>query len=463
MTKQSVTLIYDVGKTNKKTLLYDHQYRLVFEDSVRLPETADEDGFPCEDIHALTEWIKNSFQQMMSDERFTIKAVNFSAYGASFVYADENLLPVLPLYNYLKPYPEPLKEKFYESYGGEADFSKIASSPVLGSLNSGMQLYRLKNENPNMFSKIKYALHLPQYLSSILTKKAYSEITSIGCHTNLWDFTKQGYHDWVRNEGIAEKLPPMLTSDECIDAEYKAQPICIGIGLHDSSSALIPYLEKFHEPFVLLSTGTWCISLNPFNKTALSSHELRNDCLCYLTYRGRPLKASRLFAGFEHEQKVGQLAEYYKTKVEQLLMTEYNSDIAAKIKNDSIKKKGRREETFVPSPSGLDEFGSCEEAYHKLMMDIVKAQALSTRLVLRGQPTDKMFIDGGFSKNVIYMNLMAEAFPDMEVYSATAPQSSALGAALAVRNRWNDKPLPTDLIQLKFYPNTAKNGKSIKN
>jgi len=458
MTKQAVILIYDAGKTNKKRLLYDHRHRLVFEDSVRLPETADEDGFPCEDIHALTAWIKNSFQQIMSDERFAVKAVNFSAYGASFVYVDENLLPVLPLYNYLKPYPEPLKEKFYKLYGGEAGFSKIASSPVLGSLNSGMQLYRLKNENPNMFSKIRYALHLPQYLSSILTGKAFSEITSLGCHTNLWDFTKQGYHDWVRNEGAEEKFPPMMAGDECVKIRHKEQTVCVGVGLHDSSSALIPYLEKFHEPFVLLSTGTWCISLNAFNKTPLSSHELRNDCLCFLTYRGHPLKASRLFAGFEHEQKAGQLAEYYKTEARQLLMTKYNSDIADKIKSGSIRKEGRREET-LSSPNDLGAFDSCEEAYHRLMMDIVEKQAQSSQLVLE-QSVNKMFIDGGFSQNDIYMNLMAEAFPDLEVYSATVPQSSALGAALAIRKHWNKEPLPTELIRLKFYPRAARTATS---
>ena len=37
MTKQSVILIFDVGKTNKKILLFDDHYRLVFEDSYPAP------------------------------------------------------------------------------------------------------------------------------------------------------------------------------------------------------------------------------------------------------------------------------------------------------------------------------------------------------------------------------------------------------------------------------------------
>ncbi len=88
-------------------------------------------------------------------------------------------------------------------------------------------------------------------------------------------------------------------------------PCKVGTGLHDSSAALIPYLVNFSMPFVLISTGTWCISLNPFNKTPLTAEELSNDCLCYLQYTGEPVKASRLHAGLEHEQQVKRIAEHF--------------------------------------------------------------------------------------------------------------------------------------------------------
>ena len=52
-------------------------------------------------------------------------------------------------------------------------------------------------------------LHLPQYLSYLVTGKACSDITSIGCHTNLWDFEKKKYHEWVKKEGIDAILPPI--------------------------------------------------------------------------------------------------------------------------------------------------------------------------------------------------------------------------------------------------------------
>src|SRR6187401_859556 len=178
MEKTKVIAIYDVGKTNKKLILFDEQYNVVYEESTQLRETKDEDGFSCEDVVALAAWIKNSFDKIQTDPRFEIKAVNFSGYGASFVYLDKNKKVIPPLYNYLKPYSPELQKKLYQTYGGESQFSKITASPVLGNLNSGMQLYRLKYEKPEIFEKIKYALHLPQYLSYILTSKLYSDITS---------------------------------------------------------------------------------------------------------------------------------------------------------------------------------------------------------------------------------------------------------------------------------------------
>src|SRR5258705_7973178 len=286
MNKVPVIAIFDIGKTNKKLLLFDEQYKVVHEESTQLKETKDEDGFSCEDVDALTSWVKNSFASVVNDERFEIKAVNFSAYGASFVYVDKDGKVFLPLYNYLKPYPQDLQKRFYDTYGGESLLAKQTASPVLGSLNSGMQLYRLKYEKPALFKRIAFPFHLPQYLSYILTDYPATDITSIGCHTNLWNFNEQCYHLWVNAEGIEKLFAPGLPSATAIPFVFENTSFLSGIGLHDSSAALIPYLSSFNAPFILLSTGTWCISLNPFNYTMLSDYDLHEDCLCYLSYEG---------------------------------------------------------------------------------------------------------------------------------------------------------------------------------
>ena len=449
MKKTAVILIFDVGKTNKKVLLFDDQYRLVLEESRKFEEITDEDGFPCEDVDALTQWVRSAFEKIKQRDGFEVKAVNFSAYGASFVYLDEELNVIPPLYNYLKPYSPELQKKFYKEYGGESLISKQTASPVLGNLNSGMQLYRLKHEKPEVFKKIRYALHLPQYLSYMLTSKLYTDITSIGCQTKLWNFQDKKYHEWVNKEAIADKFPPLLSSDAVAGQIDEAIPT--GAGLHDSSAALIPYFYSFNEPFVLLSTGTWCITLNPFNNTMLSDYELDEDCLCYLSYKGKPVKASRLFAGYEHEQQVKRLAEHFQKPIDHYSTVKCDPDILNTLKKRKTSKRSSANRQSDFQFRELDGFSSYDEAYHQLIADIMTQQIRSTNLVLKGVPVKRIFVDGGFSKNPIFMYLLAEAYPNIEVYAASVPQASALGAALAMHHHWNKKELPSDIIDLKLY------------
>src|SRR5690606_6079108 len=100
---------------------------------------------------------------------------------------------------------------------------------------------------------------------------------------------------------------------------------------HDSSAALIPYLVSFPEPFVLISTGTWAISLNPFNETPLTKEELACDCLCYLQYKGNPVKASRLFAGHNHDVEVDRIAHHFQQDKEKLFKLEFDQAIVSRI------------------------------------------------------------------------------------------------------------------------------------
>lgn len=446
MNSISVIAIFDVGKTNKKLFLFDEHYHIVYEKKIQFTETVDEDGYPCENVEALTAWCRDTVKELMALEQFDIKAFNFSAYGASFVHIDEDGKPVAPLYNYLKLFPENLKQKFYNTYGGEIPFSMITASPVLGNLNSGMQLYWLKNNRPKVFEKINYSLHLPQYLSYLITGQPYSDITSIGCHTNLWNFPKHSYHEWVLREGIADKLAPIYSSANVVEAKAFGKNFKTGIGLHDSSSALIPFLACFTEPFILISTGTWCITLNPFNHIPLTEDELKKDCLCYLSYKGEPVKASRLFAGNEHEVETKRLAQHFKVANDYYKTAEYDEKIVAMLTGNNPEAKA-----IKFAERNLADYKNYSIAYHRLIMDIMWQQVASAKLVIQGDKINRIFVDGGFSKNTIYMHLLAHAFPQMEVYAASVAQATAVGAALAIHKHWNTKMVPTNIIDLKFY------------
>jgi sugar (pentulose or hexulose) kinase len=450
-----VIAVFDVGKTNKKLFLFDEHYKIVYEKSARFIEKVDEDGFPCENLDSLRLSVFDSLNEVFKLKKFHIKAVNFSAYGASLVYVDENGEPLTPLYNYLKPYPNELSHALYQTYGGESQFAAETASPILGSLNSGLQLYRLKKENPDIFKKVKYALHLPQYMSYLVSKHFSSDITSIGCHTALWDFNKNDYHQWVIDEGLSSKLAPILPGDQIFNVEHHGHHFKAGIGLHDSSAALIPYQVSFSEPFILISTGTWCISMNLFNHSPLTSNELQNDCLCYLEYKGNPVKASRLFAGNEHEQQVKRIADYFKQDIIKFRDMVFDPQVIIDLKKTISQPFGLLSKESKFKDRYLSLFKDEIYAYHQLILDIIYQQALSTGMVLSDSPVKRIFVDGGFSKNAIYMNLLAVAFPETEVFAASMAQATAVGAALAIHSSWNTKPLPADIIGLQYYAKPA--------
>lgn len=443
--------ILDIGKTNKKLFLINEQYHIVYERGVSFPETKDEDGDDCEDIHLLTQWVKDSLKELTTQPAFHVKAMNFSTYGASFVYLNEKGEVIAPLYNYLKSYPTTLQDAFHNKYGGQLQICSETASPALGSLNSGLQLYRIKEQQPELYRQIRYALHLPQYISYLISGKFMTDITSIGCHTMLWNFANQEYHHWVKEEGLAEKLPAIFPGDAVIECDnYK-----IGAGLHDSSAALIPYLESFREPFILISTGTWCITLNPFNNQALTPEELEQDCLCYLTFQGRPVKAARLFAGNEHEQQVRRLSEYYQTPVNYYQQIAFDPAIFAHLQATAVKEAPLSGKDLLQASRfahrSLSDFTSYEIAYHQLIMDLMEQQQHSTALVTTGTAVGRIFVDGGFGKNPVYMHMLAAAFPQMEVFAAFVAQATAIGAALAIHRHWNTQALPGDLVQMRHY------------
>jgi L-fuculokinase len=472
-----VVAIIDVGKTNKKLFLFDRHYRIVWERTDQFAETTDDDDDPSEDLPRLRAWVLASVAEVLALPAFDVQALNVSAYGASLVYVGADGEPVGHLYNYLKPFPDALRQQFYAQYGPVDALSVQTASPALDSLNSGLQLYRLKHDRPALFAQVAFALHLPQYVAYLLNNRPVAEITSLGCHTLLWDFDRNDYHDWVKQENLESRLLPVAPSDSVISTDFGGNQVPVGIGLHDSSAALIPYLMAFGDSsFVLISTGTWCISLNPFTPAdePLTAEELQYDCLSYLSYRGQPVKASRLFAGHEHEQQTRRLARHFGIADDHYKHIQYDRRLLRQLQhhNPPLPEPARSASGLI-APNvmpllaqsvfgrrALADFPDYETAYHQLMLDLMVGQLISTALVLPvdGSPGEsrsgvsRIFVDGGFSQNPVYMNLLAAAFPQLEVWAASVAQASALGAALAIHAHWNPLPIPPDLIQLTRYP-----------
>ena len=436
-----VTAIFDIGKTNKKFFLFDEQFREVHRAYTRLDESTDEDGFACENLEQLTAWMEAAFQEAMANPEFEIRRLNFSTYGASFVHLDKDGKPVAPLYNYLKPFPEDLLEDFFQRYGPAGEWAAQTASPVMGMLNSALQLYWLKYRRPEVFSRIHRSLHLPQYCTYLFTGKYFSEYTSIGCHTGMWNFKEKDYHRWIYEEDIDLLLPPIQPTTSAVKADFNEKTIQVGVGIHDSSAALLPYIISNTEPFLLISTGTWSIALNPYSQENLNVEDLQRDCLNYLRVDGKPVRAARIFLGNEYKIWSQKLADHFQQPYNRHRQVKPDPEILKKLEKfqkpvfhwESIEWPGLEKPVATHTDLGL--FSSYEEAYHQLIKELVELQVSTLQLAKGKTKARKIYIDGGFVDNELFIRLLANSLKEEELITTESPLGSALGAAMAVHNR----------------------------
>ncbi len=433
--KTEVVLIFDIGKTNKKILLFDRQLKILHEEECIFQEIADDDGFKGDDIERLEQWMLEACTKYLNDGRYLVRGINYSTYGASLMYLDEQGKRLTPVYNYLKPMPEGVVEAIYREFGGEAEFCRNTASPSLGMLNSGFQALWLRELKPDIFRQVKTILHFPQYLSFLLTGKTSSEHTSIGCHTGLWDFDRMAYHPWT------SQLEDLLPDPEPVETTYPSirfdKSVPVGIGIHDSSSSLVPYFMKSQDEFILVSTGSWCISMNPFNPEALTAEQLKKDCLAFMSIRQEPVKSSRLFMGRIHDVNVSHLNKLFGVSDSAYKAVALNEEMIRTLNRCREGKRVFFQEgvpmDYVDLSIVKETFHSFEEAYHQLVMDLVDLTEESIKLIIAKEDhTKNIYVSGGFSKNPIFLKMIASRFPDKGVYTSEVANATSLGAALVL-------------------------------
>ena len=454
--KKSVTAVFDIGKTNKKFFLFDASLSIIETRNTKIDEIKDDDGYPCDDLDALSNWVKETAQDAIAHTTINFKAINISAYGATLVHTGSDGKPATPLYNYLKPYPEELLEELYRKYGRREHFLLETASPPLGMLNSGLQLYWLKKRKPALFQKISTTFHLPQYISYLLTGQKASEKTSIGCHTCMWNFREGKYHRWLEDEDMLKLLPDIKPVTKSYETVIGESHIKTGIGVHDSSSALVPYLRVFDDPFLLLSTGTWSVAMNPFSVEPLTFEELKRDCLNYMNIYGKPVKASRFMLGGEYSHQLKKLGDYFGKNPEkpdcdfdpvmiQKLADEMNS------KRKLTLEKGNMSGPFPANDDhvwDLSRFSSYKEAVHQCLLDLAAIQVESIKLAVGNSNIKQIIVTGGFAKNYFFCRLLATMLPQKKIYTAVLREASALGAALLMEDQKNSKILLKEKLEL---------------
>jgi sugar (pentulose or hexulose) kinase len=87
---------------------------------------------------------------------------------------------------------------------------------------------------------------------------------------------------------------------------------------------------------------------------------------------------------------------------------------------------------------GVDcrQFGTFEEAYIQLMLDLSRKVVHAIKLIIAEKDSTKhLYVSGGFARNPIFRTIMCLAFPDKQVFTTEVDNASSLGAALVMADQ----------------------------
>ena len=291
--------VIDIGKTNAKLLLMDLSNGaevVVF----KTPNAVIQTGpYPHFDTAALWAFVCASLKTLAASHR--IDAISITTHGACAALVDEAGALALPILDYEHNGPDSLTA--YNAL--RPPFAETGSPRLPGGLNLGAQIYWLAQSFPAEFARTAHILTYPQYWAHRLTGVAASEVTSLGCHTDLWNPWAGRFSSLVASQGWVGLFPPVLPASArfALRADLAADlglpaGLPVHSGIHDSNASLLPYLGG--EPvFSVVSTGTWMINM-AIGGAPLPLDAAR-DVLVNVNALGGPTPTARYMGGREFD------------------------------------------------------------------------------------------------------------------------------------------------------------------
>ncbi|WP_395406197.1 FGGY-family carbohydrate kinase [Pseudoduganella sp. UC29_106] len=291
------TVVLDIGKTNAKLTLISPDGVTLAEQ--RRPNIILHDApYPHHDTEGIWSWMLDTLRAYAAQA--PIGAIVPVTHGATAALIDDDGL-VLPVLDYEFELPA----DHVERYGRLRPAYVNSHSPRLpAGLNLGSQLVWQAMAFPAEFAKARHILMYPQYWAWRLCGVAASEVTSLGCHTDLWQPARQRYSALVERMGWYKLFPalqpawqPLGTLKGALAAQTGLPADCqVLCGIHDSNASLLRHLGGTEAPAVL-STGTWVIAAAPGKP--LDSLREEADMLANCSAFGEPVACMRFMGGRE--------------------------------------------------------------------------------------------------------------------------------------------------------------------
>ncbi|WP_111640649.1 FGGY-family carbohydrate kinase [Marinimicrobium alkaliphilum] len=421
--------VLDIGKTNAKLIITDDA-GLPLHTCTRPNQVRADGPYPHADISGLWDWLIASLRGF--DKVGLISQMAITTHGATAALIDPAGVDddglVLPVLDYEF---EGINTVDAEYNALRPDFAETLSPNLPCGLNLGRQVFWLSRSFPEQFARARHLLMYPQYWGWRLTGQLASEVTSLGCHTDLWAPGQRDYSRLVGACGWQPLFPPLapaaaeLGTVSAAVAERTGLPghCRLRVGIHDSNASYLRYLHakaESNEPFTVISTGTWTILMQAQGQ--LEGLDEQRDMLANCDAYSDPIACARFMGGREYEvicQRLGGnvsetvSAEAVQNAIDQQWMA--TPDFSGGNGPFGGKPPGLHCPEQPPAP------GAIATLYCALMID----QRL-TDLGAHGP----LYMEGSFLKNPLLCALVAQLRPGQPLYLSSDDTGTVQGALL---------------------------------
>lgn len=411
--------VIDVGKTNAKLALVEEGSLREISVVTRPNTVLVGPPFPHFDLEG--HW--GFFLQNLSafHAEWGVDAISVTTHGAAAVLLDAAGNLAAPMLDYEHPGPDDLAAS-YDAL--RPDFSETGSPRLPLGLNLGAQLHWLLATQPGLRERLAHVVTYPQYWGWRLTGGMACDVSSLGCHTDLWNPQKRQYSALVDRLGLTARMARPRRPDEVLGLLQPALAAATGlrpdtpvsVGIHDSNASLYPYLLGQSGAFSVVSTGTWVVCM-AMDGAGVAPDPAR-DVLVNTNALGQAVPSARFMGGREYEViRQGETAT--PDAADRAAVLSRGVMILPAVEPGSGPFRGR-------TMRWTEEAATAGEKV--LALSWYLALMTRTCLDLTGA-RGPVIVEGPFARNADYLEMLATLSPD-GVRTATSATGTSAGAAL---------------------------------